>query len=154
MTIADEEAEIPPKWCATTAYALAMIQTLTVAGTAYQDSIHWNEAYHFEAGFLLIWILLLAPAVLPLIFRKNCEIVMLCTIPVLGVFCARAYGIIRYWIGINSLSGQKGFDLAALWGILFGLLAALVVAGWIAVHAIAYLSARRGDLRATGNRVD
>lgn len=65
MTIAGEEAEMPPKWCTTTAYALAVIQTLTVAGTAYQDHINWNEAYRFDAGFLLIWVVLLAPALLP-----------------------------------------------------------------------------------------
>lgn len=158
--------QTPPAWCATTAKALAIIHFLTIAATAYQDRVYpikrklgpfseaeivsiWDLEFVVIVS-LTIWLsILLSPGLIPLIFRKSGEIVMLCVIPILGLFGARAYYLFQSeWFGVNSLSG-KGIDVAFIWLLPICAVSALIVIGWIAACAVVYISASIDALRSS-----
>lgn len=147
-----------PKWCATIAKALATIHFLTIAATAYQGRILRKTSLFSEGEFVSIFnvdldsivflIILLSPCLIPLIFRKSGELVMLCVIPIIGLFFARTYYLFQSeWFGDDSLSG-KGIDIVMIWTLAISAVSAFIVIGWIVARAVAYISARIDALSA------
>jgi hypothetical protein len=129
---------IPSVPCRRTALVLAVMHLLALAGGFYQTKWVIEATWPALPINGSIW---LAPAVLVLLCRNQCVLVVLCAVPIVVNFSARMYYLWDYyWFGVNSMSRQKG-DWAAWFEILMGTVSAPIVALWLLVYPI-YLIAR------------
>ena len=138
MAAGDEQQPTSGRWHTPAAIALAFIHILTFCGMAYQNHIHkveWSSDYSFFAN----WGVWLSPALLPLISRKHWPLLLLCAIPILGIFGARMYHVFQlYSLDVNSMAVQKGDGLWFLTS-LFGMLATVIIAFWLLFCAMIFL---------------
>ena len=124
--------------CRGTALVLAFMHLMALAGGFHQT--RWAIEATWPALPIngSVW---LAPAVLVLLCRNVCVLVGLCAIPIVVNFTARMYYVGQfYWLGVNSMSRQKG-DWASWFEMFMGMACLPFIALWLLVYFI-YLIAR------------
>jgi hypothetical protein len=127
----------PPKPCVRFAIFVAIIHCLTLARMMYQRA----NIVRFDEFFFINWSAWLAPVVLPLISRKVCPLVALWALPIVTLFVMRMYYISEFHrLGFNAHAGPKALDMALLLTMAFGVLAMVIVCGWLLFCAVVYLS--------------
>jgi hypothetical protein len=133
MTLSSED-EIDRR-CTIAAAAAAALHVLTVACTAYQVAAGtrgMEAASIYLAAFVFYW----GPAVLLLLVRKICPLVVMIAIPVLILFVLRMHHVLELQLtGINSMAVQKG-DGLGFFHMMFSLAAGAVALPWLATLLI------------------